>query len=127
MSTDTQKNMQILRRWLKIVMTDDVEKMKKEWKEISTDNYWLHDPSTPNLPPGREKYLETFEQDMKNSAKRRIDIKDMFGVEDKVVTLVYYEFLEVKSREKKKVMAIGISRFEKGKIAEEWQVLAPFS
>ena len=125
MSDQVQKNIQVLKHWFETVCKCDINEIMKEWEEISTENYWIHDPSTPNLQPGRDKYLESFEQDMKNTAERRIDIEDMFGEEDKVVTLGTYEFVEVKTREKKKMMVIGISRFENGKIAEEWQVMAP--
>jgi ketosteroid isomerase-like protein len=127
MSDQTQKNMQVLKHWFETVSKGDIAKMMKELAEIITKDYLLHDPSAPNLQPGREKCLESFEQDIKNMVGIRVNIENMFGVEDKVATQGIFEWLDVKTQERKKMMGIVISRFENGKLAEEWQVLAPFS
>jgi ketosteroid isomerase-like protein len=127
MPDQVQKNMQVLKHWFETVSKGDIAKMRKELAEILTKDYLLHDPSTPNIQPGREKYLESFEQDIKNMVGIRVNVENMFGVEDKVATQGIFEWLDVKTQERKKMMGIIISRFENGKLAEEWQVLAPFS
>lgn len=125
MSNDVQKNMQVLRHWFDFVNKGgNFAKMKKAWADICTDGYTLHDPSTPDLKPGLAAYMEFFDQAYKNMADMRINIDEMFAVEDKVVSRGIFEWVEGKPHEKKKMMFIVISRFENGKIAEEWQVTA---
>jgi predicted ester cyclase len=101
--------------------------MKKELEEICTQDYMLHDPSAPNFKPGLADFLEGWVQMVGNFKEIRLNIEDMFGVGDKVISRGIFEWTDAKTQEKNKVMAIVISRFENGKLAEEWQVMAPFA
>jgi predicted SnoaL-like aldol condensation-catalyzing enzyme len=125
MSTETQKNMQVLRHWFETLEKGNHSQKMKELKDICTEGYVIHDPSTPNIQPGIANYIESFNQFMKENAGPRVIIEDMFGVGDKVVSRAVFEFIELKTHEQKKMTGIVISRFEDGKLAEEWQVLAP--
>jgi len=127
MSQDPPKNMAVLRHWFDTINKNDVAKMVKEWREIATEDYLLHDPATPDLKPGLADYLKLFEQQMAAVADRKVTIEDMFAVGDKVVLRGVYQFLDLATQEQIKMAAIGISRFEGGKIKEEWQILAPFA
>jgi predicted SnoaL-like aldol condensation-catalyzing enzyme len=127
MSNDVQNNMQVLRHWYETVQKGDFIKMKNEWADICTDGYTLHDPSTPDLKPGKANFMEFFDQAFKNMSDIRLKIEEIFGGGDKVVSQGIFEWVEGKPPEKKKMMGIIISRFEDGKVAEEWQVMAPFA
>ena len=127
MSQDPQKNMAVLRNWFDTINKNDVAKMVKEWREIATEDYLLHDPATPDLNPGLADYLKLFEQQMAAITDCKITIEDMFTVDDKVVSRGIYEYLDLGTQQRIKMAAIGISRFEGGKIKEEWQILAPFA
>ena len=125
MSTVTQKNKQVLKHVFEAVNKGDISQMKKELAEILTPDYVLHGSSNPNLQPGRDNYIEFFDQDSKNFGEFQFIVEDMFGFEDKVVTRGFFSSVELKSHEKTTMAVIVISRFEHGKIAEEWQVMAP--
>ncbi len=127
MSQDPQKNMAVIQHWFNTVNGNDVTEMVKEGAEIIADDYVIHDPGTPDLQPGAANYLKQFEQDMAGSADRKVTMTDLFAVDDKVIGHGVYEFLDLASNERKKVAAMVISRFEGGKIKEEWQILAPFA
>jgi hypothetical protein len=86
--------------------------MRKELEKIYTLDYWLHDPSALDFKPGLADYLDTWIQAIENYAEMRINIEDMFGVGDKVVTCGTFERMEVKTQEK--ITAIIINRFGKG-------------
>jgi predicted SnoaL-like aldol condensation-catalyzing enzyme len=127
MSTETQKNQEVLIGLFKIMNMGDMAQVRKALMEVCTEGYVIHDPSTPNIQPGIANYIESLNQFMKENSEPRVIIEDMFGVGDKVVTRAVFEFIELKTHEQKKMTGIVISRFENGKIAEEWQVLAPFA
>ena len=127
MSQDPQKNLAIMRHWFNTVSENDVAKMVKEIAEIAAEDYLLHDPSTPDLKAGLTDYLKLFEQQLAASADRKVTIDDIFTADDKVVFCGEYEFLDLATQERNKMAAIVISRFEGGKIKEEWQVLAPIA
>ena len=127
MSQNPENNMAVLRHWFDTVNDNDVSKMLKEFGEIATEDYLLHDPSTPDLKPGLSDYLKLFEQQMAATADRKVTVDNMFAVDDKVVFHGVYEYLDVETQKRGKVAAMGISRFEGGKIKEEWQILAPFA
>jgi predicted SnoaL-like aldol condensation-catalyzing enzyme len=127
MSQDQQKNMEIIRHWFDTINDNDVAKILKEFAEIATDDYLLHDPSTPNLKAGLAKYLKLFKQQLSGSADRQVTVDDIFALDDKVVFRGEYEFLDVATQKRKKMAAMGISRFEGGKIKEEWQIITPYA
>ena len=121
MSDETQKNMQVMKHIYETINKGDISQMKKEMAEILTPGYVLHGSANPNLQPGRDNFLE----DLKNSGEFQVIVEDLFGCEDKVVTRGFFSSVNLKSHKKSKMAVIVISRFEHGKIAEEWQVLAP--
>ena len=127
MSQDPRKNMEVLRHFLDTMNENDTIRTMKELGEILTEDYVLHDPSLPDLKPGRAAFLEFFEQSLKENANHRVTVDDMFGLEDKVVTRGIYEYTDLKVNEHRKMMMIVISRFEDGKLAEEWGVFAPIA
>lgn len=127
MSQVQQHNMAVLRHWLDTVNENDVAKMLKEFSEIAAEDYLLHDPSTPDLKPGLADYLKIFKQQMSESADRKVTIDDMFAVDDKVVMRGVYEFLDLATQQRVKLAGMVISRFEGGKIKEEWQIVAPLA
>ena len=127
MSDQTEKNMQVLRNLFDTMNKGDIPQTRKVIEEICTEDYLLHDPSTPDLKPGIKKYLESFDQFWGENSGIHVVAEDMFGEGDKTVTRGYFEYVENKTQEKKKMVEIFISRFENGKIAEEWQILAPVS
>lgn len=125
MSQNPVQNLAVMRHWINTVNENDVAKMLKEFAEIIAEDYCLHDPSTPDLKPGAAEYLKLFEQQMLAIADRKATVDDMFAVEDKVVSRGTYEFLDLATQERNKAMFMVISRFEGGKLKEEWQILAP--
>jgi predicted SnoaL-like aldol condensation-catalyzing enzyme len=127
MSEDPQKNLAVMHHWFDTVNENDVAKMLKEFAEIATEDYLLHDPATPDLQPGLADYLKLFEQQLAESADRKATIDELFAVDDKVVLRGVYEYLDLATQKRNKVVAMGISRFEGGKIKEEWQILAPYA
>ena len=127
MSDQTKKNMQVLRYLFDTMNKGDIPQTRKVIEEICTEDYLLHDPSTPDFKPGIKKYLESFDQFWGENTGLHVVVEDMFGDGDKTVTRGYFEYVENKTQEKKKMVEIFISRFENGKIAEEWQILAPVS
>jgi predicted SnoaL-like aldol condensation-catalyzing enzyme len=124
MSDQTKKNMQVLRYLFDTMNKGDIPQTRKVVEEVCTEDYLLHDPSTPDLKPGIKKYLESFDQFWGENTGLHVVVEDMFGDGDKTVTRGCFEYVENKTQEKKKMVAIFISRFENGKIAEEWQVTA---
>lgn len=125
MSQNLAQNMAVMHHWINTVNENDAAKMIKELAAIITEDYCLHDPSTPDLKPGAAEYLKLFEQQMTAVADRKVTIEDMFAVEDKVVSRGIYEFRDLATQERNKVTFMVISRFEGGKLKEEWQMLAP--
>ncbi len=125
MSQDQQKNMSVMRHWLNTVNENDMAKMLKELGDILAEDYLLHEPSNPNPKPGRADYLKSFEQQQSGIADQKVTIDDLFAVDDKVVLRGEYEFLDRATQNRMKMAAMVISRFEGGKIKEEWQILAP--
>ncbi len=125
MDQNQKHNLAVIRHWFDTINENDTAKMLKEFAEIITGDYLLHDPSTPDLQPGAANFLKLFEQQLAEGADRKLTIEDMFAADDKVVSRVLYEFLALATQERKKMAGITISRFEDGKIIEEWQVVTP--
>ena len=67
------------------------------------------------------------DQWLKNNSGIHVVIEDLIGMGDKTATRAALECVENKTQKKKKIVFIFFSRFENGKIAEEWQVSAPVS
>ncbi len=127
MAENLVHNMAVMRHWFNTVNENDLTKMVKELGEIITEDYLLHDPSTPGLPSGRADYLKVFEQQMAATADRKATIEDLFAVDDKVITRGIYECLDLTTQERIRVAVMVISRFKGGKIKEEWQIVSPIS
>ena len=125
MSQDPQKNMEALRHLFNTLNEYDTATFLNEVKEILTEDYILHDPGNPAPISTRAVFIEGFKQNSKVRTNRRVTVEDMFGAEDKVVSRMVYEYTDLQANEHKKIETIVISRFEGGKIAEEWQVTAP--
>jgi ketosteroid isomerase-like protein len=127
MSDQVQKNMQVLRDLFDLINKGDIPRSRKAMQEACTEDYRIHDPGTPDIEPGMKKYLEYADQFWGSITGLHLVVEDIFGDGDKTVMRGYSEYVEKKTQEKKKVAFIVISRFENGRIAEEWQVTAPGS
>jgi len=127
MSQDPQKNMEVLRHWFRTMGENDTIKIMKEAREIYTEDYMLHDPGLPDLKPGLVGFLDFLDQVLKENTNHRLTVDDMFGLEDKVVTRGGYEYMDLRANEHRGMMTMIISRFEDGKLKEEWQVSAPIA
>ena len=122
MATIINQKRKILRRWFEVFNTGDLEKMKAVAKELSAPDYKLHDPSYPKSEVTLAEFFENFGSFLRSIRNPRVEIQEMIVEGDKTATRVVYEWMDVGTEEPKKGMGIFIHRFEKGKIAEEWQV-----
>jgi predicted SnoaL-like aldol condensation-catalyzing enzyme len=125
MSTDTQKNTQVLRDWVDTMNKGDYAQVKKALEKLGTEDYCLHDPNPANCAQGLKNYIVDFDKWWRGISDLHVVVEDVFGAGDKTATRATIEYIENNTREKKKNEIIFISRFENGKIAEEWQVTAP--
>jgi ketosteroid isomerase-like protein len=127
MSEQVQRNMQVLRHWFDTLNKRDITEIRKAWEEIYTEDYVLHDPHEPGFSTGFEDSWKGVLSFVENYSELRVNVLDMFGAEDKVATAAILELVDASTQEKTKLMALVISRFEDGKIAEEWQIVQPIA
>ncbi len=127
MSDQVQKNMQVIRNWFEIVNTGDYGQIMKALEELFTDDYTLHDPSFPNPKRGKDIAKADGDQWLMNNSGIHMVIEDLMGMGDKTATRAALECVDNKTQKKRKTVFIFFSRFENGKIAEEWQVTALIS
>jgi len=113
-----------LRRWFEVFNTGDLGKMKAVAEELCTPDYRLHDPSYPKAEVTLAEFFEGFEPFMKTVLNPKAEILDVIQEGEKTATRVFYEWQDVETKEHKRGTGIFIHRFENGKIAEEWQVMA---
>jgi predicted SnoaL-like aldol condensation-catalyzing enzyme len=127
MSIQVQQNMEVIRNWFKVLNSGDIDEIRKYIRKMSSPNYMLHNPSLPDYKAGIDYLLAWFDQVIARHENIHAVIDDMFGVDDKVVYRLTLESTDVETRQKQNVQEIVISRFEDGKIVEEWEVGAPVS
>jgi hypothetical protein len=124
MCASTVQNQETLLNYFKIANTGNLEKMKAAIREMCTHNYMLHDPSTGKPEVGIDEVISQMEEFTQNNSNLKVEVQDIFGVGDKTATRVTYEWINKNTDVVTKGMGIVISRFENGKLVEEWQVMA---
>jgi len=123
MSASTVQNQETLLNYFKIANTGNLDKMKAAIREMCTLNYKLHDPSTGKPEVGIDEVISQMEEFSQNNSNLKVEVQDIFSVEDKTATRVTYEWTNKNTGVVTKGMGIVITRFENGKDAEEWQVM----
>jgi ketosteroid isomerase-like protein len=127
MSTEVEKNMQVMKQWFEIVNTGDYEQVMKALEVLFTKDYTLHDPSFPSPKRGIDIAKADCDEWLKNNSGIHMVIEDLIGMGEKTATRAALECVDNKTQKKRKTVFIFFSRFENGRIAEEWQVTAPGS
>ena len=127
MSDDRVKNLAIINNWWATLNRNNKAEILRECAVMLADDYILHDPSFTGAVTSAAAFIKQFEQNLAGIAEIKLTISDMFAAGDKVTSRGVFECLVVESNERTRTACIVISRFEDGKLKEEWQILAPSS
>jgi len=97
-----------------------LEKIEKAARELTTEDFILHEMRSPQGDVSLETFLENLKNNFPNEEDHKIGFVNCFSVRDMMAASVTYEFVKKESKENVRVELFWIDRFEGDKIAEEW-------
>lgn len=121
---NVDRNRAVLRGWIDVLNNGDWEKIKAAYIEHFTKDYLLHDPSFPNQVKTFDQFIDGFELEFPRFKNIKATLEDCIGEGDLLASRCTWEAVDVETEKKYTTYFIFFSRFEDGRIAEEWQVAA---
>ena len=120
MSIENYKSTMI--RWFEALNSKNIDLLDQMADEIYTTDYRLHDPGMPDMQPGPVGVKKFTRQILKDSPNSHLMVEDMLGEGDKLATRMS---MKIDPGSPVHLVGLVISRFVDGKIAEEWELVAP--
>ena len=102
------------------IYTNDLDKIEKAIRELTTEDFILHEMREPKRDVSLDLYFENFKKDFLNEENHKINFVNCFSVGDMMAASATYEFMKKESKEKVRMEIFFIDRFEGDKIVEEW-------
>ena len=121
----TEQNKAILQRWMDAFNEHDLAQLDRLADELYTNDYILHDPGFPALPPGPAGVKQFVHDVLSSSSDFQITVEDLVAEGDRVVCRFEVRSTDALTGKPTRTLVMGISRFAGGKIAEEWQLSVP--
>ncbi|WP_327250362.1 ester cyclase [Streptomyces sp. NBC_01244] len=122
-TTAVEKNMALLRTAYRLVESGDIDAAE----QLLSEDFIANVPGCPDPLHGRETW-RTGTRMMKDAfPDLKIDVRDMFGVGDKVTVLVHFQATHLGAFQQFEATgrqvgyrSVEVYRFEGDRIAEEW-------
>jgi predicted ester cyclase len=121
----TEQNKAVLRRQLKAFGPGNLSLLEQLADELYTADYTLHDPGSPDLPPGPDGVKQFVRGMVAAMPDGHITVEDLVAEGDKVASRFTVHGTDAATGKPVKLLVMSISRFAGGKIAEEWQLGVP--
>jgi predicted SnoaL-like aldol condensation-catalyzing enzyme len=121
MST-VEQNKMALHKIFEAINSGNQEMMQETFKEVISPNYRLHNPTFKKSPITFAEWWDTFETFIKDHLNYKITFYEILGEGDKTATHGTTEWIEAASKEKYQGEIFFFSRYEDGKIVEEWEL-----
>ena len=124
MATVVNQNRDILQHFFDALNSGDVERVKAVFKEYYSPNYRLHFPNSRKPETTFEEFFGFIDHEIGKMVNVKWETQDFLQDGDKTATRGTFEWTNPETNEFHKEMTIFITRFEDGKIVEEWQLSA---
>jgi ketosteroid isomerase-like protein len=109
-------------RWFRAVNEGDVPLLEKLADELFTPDFMEHDPRMPDFEPGSAGIKKIIHQVREEFSGIHATVHEIFSCEDKVAYRFTLSMTEISSGEVVNVQLLALTRFDDGKMAEEWQL-----
>jgi predicted SnoaL-like aldol condensation-catalyzing enzyme len=117
-----EQNKAVLHKIFEAINSGDVKQFQGILKAVTTPGYRLHNPTFEKSPVMLTEWWEMFEQFMKGHPDYKVTSYQIIGEGDLTATRGTAEWTDAVSKEKGQTEIFFFSRFEDGKIAEEWEL-----
>ncbi len=125
MSTDLKRMKEDTTRYMDIVNQGDLGRIDKAIDEFYAPDVVLHYPPAPNLAPGAAGVKQFVHMLFTDFTDIHVKLDSMFGEGDEAACRYTWQATNVKTGKRTTLPLLNISRWDGGRIVDEWEVAGP--
>ena len=125
MTTVVHQNSDILQYFFDALNSGDIERMKAVFKEYYSTKFRLHYPGSKKPEMTFQDYLDFIGVEIGKASNVKWETQDFLRDGERTATRGMFTRIDLETNELHKEAVIFITRFEDGKVMEEWELSAP--